>query len=180
MRSTAFYERAISYNRCTNKKKNDERRERENEKARKRGCCVRSTASETESGEISNPFDTSALLYTLSTNPGDELSCSRCSAGPAGSRHSALFPRVPPCRERRALIWLRFRKDVKLTCVGWRWVAAAAADIHRVFVFLPGQRHSLESYTLYTEHPFVRSVSWSVIFGWVQCYCPIPRSPGAA
>ena len=40
MRSTAFYERAISYNRCTNKK-NDERRERENEKASERGsCCV--------------------------------------------------------------------------------------------------------------------------------------------
>ena len=40
MRSTAFYERANSYNRCTNKK-NDERRERENEKASERGsCCV--------------------------------------------------------------------------------------------------------------------------------------------
>ena len=103
MRSTAFYERAISYNRCTNKKKNDERRERENEKARKRGCCVRSTASETESGEISNPFDTSALLYTLSTNPGDELSCLALDMlrGAGGAR--ATFPRRET-GERRALI----------------------------------------------------------------------------
>ena len=86
MRSTAFYERAISYNRCTNKK-NDERRERENEKARK-GLLTRVSATETESGEISNPFDISALLIcTLSTNPG---TCSMLRGGCCGTINPTL------------------------------------------------------------------------------------------